>query len=129
MSIYRRDDILPEWEPDPWTMADEAADAQERGFHERALKPIQWRLVPWQAFPPEGIFGHDRRWFASLDVECVATFDGEDLLLIRNVWCGWPDPPEWGLQSRPSGGDLEWQRWGHVPHPPSTWILPEPAGD
>lgn len=40
MSIYRRDDRLPEWEPNPWDMQGAAVDHQELSFHERAIKPI-----------------------------------------------------------------------------------------
>jgi hypothetical protein len=126
MSIYRRDAVAPEWEPAPWTMAAAAADEQERGFHRRATRSISWERVPWAAFPPEGIFGHDSDWFSSFEVHFVASSDGEDLLLIQNIWHGWPDPPEWGLASRPSGRtDVRWQRWGHFPVLPSAWIVPE----
>lgn len=39
-SIYRRDGVLPEWQPNPWDIQGAAVDAQELGFHERAIKPI-----------------------------------------------------------------------------------------
>jgi hypothetical protein len=126
MSIYRRDEIAPEWEPAPWPMDAEAADEQERGFLERANKPIRWQPIPWKAFPSEGIFGHQKEWFSSADVEFVASVDGEDLLLIRNTWFGFPDPPEWGLASRPTGSnDIAWSRWGHFPDLPIAWSLPD----
>jgi hypothetical protein len=51
--------------------------------------------------------------------------DGEDLLLIRNIWFGFPDPPEWGLASRPTGmSDADWKHWGHFPDIPEAWVLP-----
>lgn len=125
MSIYRRDEVLPEWEPAPWPMEDEAANRQERGFHERALKSIEWQAIPWKDFPAEGMFGQQKDWFSSADVEFFASIDGENMLLIRNVWFGFPDPPEWGLASRPADQtDSEWLRWGYFPDLPKTWVLP-----
>jgi len=85
MSIYRRDEVAPEREPAPWTIGAEAADEQERGFHERALKPIEWQPIPWKDFPAEGLFGHDLEWLSSNHVVYFASADGEDLLLIRNL--------------------------------------------
>ena len=124
MSIYRRDDVSPEWEPIPYDMKGPAADEQELGFHQRAIKSIGWKLIPFEAFPTDGIFGHDRGWFIKNEIECYATFEGEDLLLIRNLWHGFPDPPEWGLASRPSEKVVPWSMWGHVPSLPKAWIVP-----
>lgn len=130
MSIYRRDDASPEWEPMPWDLAGEAADEQEAGFHRRAITPISWQPVPYQSFPKEGVFGHRKDWFAEHEVEFYASLDGEDLLLIRNPWHGFPDPPEWGLASRPSGrNDLRWVGWGHFPELPNAWALPSERSD
>lgn len=129
MSLYRRDPVLPEWEPMPWDLAGEAVDEQERGFHARALKPISWTKVPWNDFPPGGLFGHSREYFVSNDVEFFASFEGEDLLLLQHVWNGFPDPPEWGLVSRPSGEHAApWQGWGHVPDLPTAWTVPTEPG-
>lgn len=128
MSIYRRDDVLPEWEPIPWTARGPVADEQERGFHERALKPLVWTRVRWHDFPAEGVLGYDREWFLRQDIDSVATFDGEDLILIRNTWHDFPDPPEWGLGSRAAGCvDAPWQMWGHFPQLPAAWQRPDPA--
>jgi len=128
VSLYKRDEIFPEWEPIPWGMSGEAADEQESGFHERALKPIAWRETPWRAFPPEGIFGHGRDWFISNEVAFFASVDGEDLILIRNTWHGWPDPPEWGLASRRRGRtDIPWTMWGSFPTLPAAWSIPGEA--
>jgi len=125
MSIYRRDSILPEWEPVPWEMDADAADEQERGFHKRAQMAIQWQAIPWKSFPSAGIFGHQRDWLSSVDAAFFATAGEEDLLLIDNTWSGWPDPPRWGLASRPSGqNDFPWQRWGHFPDLPPAWNIP-----
>ncbi|WP_034158791.1 hypothetical protein [Sphingomonas sp. ERG5] len=124
MAIYRRDAIAPEWEPAPWPMAADAADAQERGFHRRATTPIVWQRLPWKTFPPEGIFGEQEDWFRAADVEFFASFGGEDLLLIQNCWFGWPDPPEWGLASRPGGEGVDWARWGHFRDLPTSWEMP-----
>lgn len=125
MSIYRRDVVSPEWEPTPYNLAGPEADEQELGFHARATKSIEWALVPYRVFPEGGIFEHDRAWFSEHDIECYATLDGEDLILIRNLWHGFPDPPEWGLASRPSGrSDIKWREWGYVPDLPKAWIVP-----
>lgn len=126
MSIYRRHDIHPEWEPNPWDMEGTAVDAQELGFHERAMKPIPWRRAPWSDFPPSGIFGRDRDWFVSNDIVFYATFDGEELILIQNTWHGFPDPPEWGLASRQAGQvGAPWSQWGHFADLPHSWVIPE----
>ncbi|HSX54104.1 MAG TPA: hypothetical protein VLG14_02295 [Sphingomonas sp.] len=124
MSIYRRDQILPEWEPVPWTHKGRKADSQEAGFHARALKAIPWRRIDWADFPAEGVFGHNRDWLSSRDVEFVASYDGEDLLLIHNIWFGWPDPPEWGLASRVADDTGDWTHWGHFPDLPHAWVMP-----
>ena len=125
MSIYRRDEVFPEWEPIPWGLAADLADEQERGFHQRALKMIAWQVVPYKAFPGEGIFGKQRAWFAEHEIDFYASVEAEDLVLIRNPWHGFPDPPEWGLASRPSGrGDLKWASWGHFPDIPKAWLVP-----
>jgi hypothetical protein len=125
LSIYRRDDVFPEWEPIPWDAHGRDVDAQENGFHQRALKPLRWNKVDWMNFPAEGIFGHDKDWFIRNDIAYVTIFDGEDLILIRNTWFGFPDPPEWGLASRAAGSiDTKWLRWGHFPDLPLGWSVP-----
>jgi hypothetical protein len=125
LAIYRRDAILPEWEPIPWDMKGRAADVQEQGFHARAMKPIPWQQIRPDTFPSNGIFGHSHEWFMSKDVEFVATWEGEDLVLVRNIWSGFPDPPEWGLWSRREGRhDMPWSPWGHVPELPAAWNTP-----
>ncbi len=126
MSIYRRDGVCPEWEPIPWDATGPAVDAQERGFHERAGKPLVWMKIDWQDFPSHGIFGQDRDWFVSRDIAYVTTFDDEDFVLIQNTWHGFPDPPEWGLATRltanPRAG---WSTWGHFASLPKAWSVPD----
>lgn len=125
MSIYKRDDILPEWEPAPWLMETDAANEQERGFHLRAQMPIKWQAIPWHSFPGSGVIGHDKDWLSSVDAAFYATTNDEDLLLIDNTWSGWPDPPRWGLASRPCGQhQAAWVRWGHFADLPSAWDVP-----
>ncbi len=64
----------------------------------------------------------------SRDVEFVASHGGEELLLVHNIWFGWPDPPEWGLLSRPSPGTGNpWQHWGHFSALPEDWVIPGEA--
>jgi hypothetical protein len=129
VSIYSRDEINPQWEPAPWPMAADAANDQERGFHERAMRQIIWSPIPWLSFPQDGIFGHSKDWLSSVDAAFFATSEDEDLLLIENTWSGWPDPPRWGLASRPSSElNHQWQRWGHFPDLPSAWTLPARDG-
>jgi hypothetical protein len=126
MSIYRRDEVAPEWEPIPWNAHGPQVDEQEKGFHERALKPLVWKKVDWKKFRESGIFSRDRDWFVSHDIAFVTTFGDEDLILIRNTWFGFPDPPEWGLGSRSAGNArARWTMWGHFAHLPSAWSLPQ----
>ncbi|MBX3473781.1 MAG: hypothetical protein KF754_05315 [Planctomycetes bacterium] len=101
-------------------------DEQERGFHTRALKPLVWTKVDWNNFPHEGIFGHDRDWFTNNDIAYVATVEGEDLVLIRRDWFGFPDPPQWALASRPVGNEQsKWAMWGSFPILPAAWSVPD----
>jgi len=56
----------------------------------------------------------------------VTTFDDEDLILIRNAWFGFPDPPEWGLASRPTvNAEAKWKMWGHFRDLPAAWLIPD----
>lgn len=128
MSIYERDGASPEWEAIPWNAKGPQVDEQERGFHQRASKPLVWTKVVWSNFPVNGIFGRDRDWFVSHDIAYVTTFDDEDLLLIDSTWFGFPDPPRWGLASRPAGkADGVWEMWGHFSTLPSAWQVPGAA--
>jgi hypothetical protein len=125
MSIYKRDDVLPEWEPIPWQATGPQADEQEKGFHQRSLKPLAWTKVDWKNFPENGIFGHDRDWFSRHDIAYVTAFDDEDLILIQNTWFGFPNPPQWGLASRPAGNaEASWELWGHFRNLPADWMVP-----
>lgn len=125
MSIFKRHEVFPEWEPIPWTATGRQVVVQERGFYERSLKPLVWTKVDWKNFPEHGIFGQDRDWFSRHDITHVTTDDGEDLILIDSVYFGFPDPPRWGLASRPAGNrDAEWKAWGHFPRLPSAWQVP-----
>ena len=125
MAVYKRDQVSPDWEPSPWPMDTGAADEQERGFRTRAQMPIRWEPIPWEAFPEQGISGYAKDWLASIDAAHFASFGDEDLILIDNTWFGWPDPPRWGLASRPCGQhDRKWDRWGHFPDLPTAWDFP-----
>lgn len=128
MRIYIRDDVFPEWEPAPWTLCGADADDQELGFRQRADKTINWRAVCLREFPTEGIFGEDRDWFSRNEINFIATLDGEDLVLVQRAWSGFPDPPEWGLATRPTGQhDKPWRAWGHFARLPARWIVPGDA--
>lgn len=126
MSIYQRHEVFPEWEPIPWDAKGPGVDEQEKGFHVRSLKPIGWTKIDWRNFPQGGIFRHDRDWFSRNNIAYVATFGGEELLLIQRDWFGFPDPPEWALASRPAGHDLvKWTMWGSFPNLPVAWTVPD----
>lgn len=118
--------VLPLWEPVPWDAPDETAGTMYAGYNERVGKTIHWQALPLNDFPKDGLFGHGRRWFVDRDIAFFASNEDEDLLLVDNVWSGWPDPPRWGLASRPRGrSDARWRMWGHFPELPATWTLPE----
>lgn len=124
MSIYKRHAVDPEWEPVPWYTRKSKASAQEKAFHERALKPIVWRKIDWEQLPEGGIFGLDREQLQSGNAAWFAVHDREELLLVDNDWFGFPDPPRWGLVSRAAGqADAKWQHWGHFPELPEAWVL------
>lgn len=130
MSIYGRDEIFPEWEPAPWPMDATAADIQEQGFRDRAQLAIEWSPIPWKSFPGDGIFGHSKDWLLAVEATFFATVGEEELLLIDNSWSGWPDPPRWGLASRPkTQSNLPWKRWGHFKDLPSAWHVPDVSED
>lgn len=121
-----RGDVFPDWEPIPWDAKGLRVLKQQRGFRKRARRPLAWTKVDRNNFPQGGIFGNNRDWFVGNDIEYVTTFDGEDLILIRNTWSGFPDPPEWGLRSRPAGDEqAQWQPWGHFPDLPAAWQFDE----
>jgi hypothetical protein len=113
------------WEADPWHASGAVAEAQLAGFRARAAKPIEWE--PIRSAGPT-VFGVSVREWIGRDVEYYTTHDGEDLLLMRLGWHGFPDPPEWRLATRPSG-NLEgpWAMWGYFADLPQAWIVP--AGD
>ncbi len=129
MTIYKRDPVTPEWEPAPPDLLEDVAAVQEKGFHKRATASIVWKKVPLTDFPPECVFGHTRDWFLSHGVAFMATHGGEDLILTQSIWHGFPDPPEWGLLSRPKGQhDDKWTMWGFFPCLPACWVMPEESG-
>lgn len=126
MSILEGHGEYPGWEPIPWDSERLRADEQKRGFLQRACKPLVWTKVDWNHFPDSGIFGRDRDWFVKHNIAYVTTNDGEDLVLIQNSWHGFPDPPEWGLASRPAEKtEARWEMWGHFPKLPTQWLIPE----
>ncbi len=122
--LYRRR-LVPGWEPGPKPFDAEISYARACGFQARMVRPIAWQAVPWFEFPPEGIFGEDKAWLLYSDIEFFATFEGEDLFLIRHTVSGFPDPPEFELLSRPAGQHGEaWQRWGQFADLPEAWAVP-----
>ena len=121
----RMNSAANDWEAAPWDASDGVADTQHEGYRERAAKPIQWQSV--RSIAHDGkLFGLDKQWFVSRDVEYFAEHDGEQLLLIQLAWHGFPDPPEWGLASRPAGNEkAQWSEWGYFAHLPTCWSVPE----
>lgn len=88
------DSIDPTWEPVPWDLSVGDSRQQKEGYRKRSNLPIQWRPVPYTDFPNEGLFGKQREWFISNDIAYVAEHADEELILIQNIWHGFPDPPE-----------------------------------
>ncbi|WP_375197458.1 hypothetical protein [Sphingobium sp.] len=117
-----------DWEAAPWDASDEIADAQLKGYRERSDKPIHWQAVG--TIPPNGkLFGLNKQWHISRDVEYFAEHEGEQLLLIQLAWHGFPDPPEWGLVSRVVGSEAApWSEWGYFVNLPACWSLPQDEG-
>jgi hypothetical protein len=120
----RLDNVRPEWEPIPWDVAEPEAEAQRAGYDRRATWPIVWSAIPWQGWPEQGLFGESRDWFGRNEVEHHARHEGEDLILVKRAWAGWPDPPQYGLASR-AGVDALWAYWGSFDFPPEAWRFPE----
>ncbi|HEX4847485.1 MAG TPA: hypothetical protein VFV30_05040 [Novosphingobium sp.] len=110
------------WEADPWDASDAVADLQLEGFQIRAAKAVSWSAISLVEGP---IFGHDIEWLNSLEVEYVATHDLEDWLLMRLVYHGFPDPPEWRLATRAAGKfSHPWNSWGYFAQLPDAWKIP-----
>jgi hypothetical protein len=125
MNTLKQDEVFPEWEPVPWDETGPKAEVQQQGFDARAGKALVWIKLEWESFPSAGIFGHDREWFMSRDIAFYTTCEGEDFILIRNTWHGFPDPPEWGLASRAAGTTQgDWSVWGCFPKLPKAWVVP-----
>lgn len=88
-----------------------------------------WSKLDHSSFPPEGMFGADKSWFADHDVAYVARSDSEELILIHNVWFGFPDPPEWGLAVRSTRvAGAAWTHLGHFSYLPEHWAVPGEEG-
>jgi len=118
-------EIFPDWEPTSWPMEAKAAERQKFGFIERSKRSILWKNVPWKCFPAEGLFGKDEDWFRSHDVGYIALLEHECLILIQNLYFGFPDPPEWGLASRSNlKGSEKWTHWGYFKTLPKAWMFP-----
>jgi hypothetical protein len=109
------------WEADPWDASDTVADAQLAGFTLRSVMAIDWRSVR-HAGPM--VFGLAVQQLIGADVAFVAECNGEDMLLMQLDWHGFPDPPEWRLATRPSGGESPWESWGYFAEVPGAWRLP-----
>lgn len=119
--IERMNSASNQWEPDPWDASDAEAASQFEGFEIRSAKPLIW-------FPIRSakglVFGTDAQKLINADVEYFATYDDEDMILMRLAWHGFPDPPEWRLATRPSSGRQEpWKVWGYFAKLPDPWVL------
>jgi hypothetical protein len=113
------------WEADPWDASDAIADQQLAGFKERSNLPLEWAKLSAMQLIDAKLFGMELGWHSELDVEFCAVFNGEDFVLMQQLWHGFPDPPEWRLASRPSGQpDLPWESWGYFADPPKAWLFP-----
>ena len=111
-----------DWEADPWDASDEVADVQLAGFRERTAKAIIWASIRDAGL---SVFGTEVTKLRGADVEFYAVHDGEDMLLMRLDWHGFPDPPELRLATRPSNrADLSWSPWGYFADLPERWRMP-----
>lgn len=61
------------WEPHPWDLDAPAADIQRQGFQVRAMAPVHWQRIPYDALPAAGLFGMGRDQLISADAVCHAT--------------------------------------------------------
>lgn len=114
----RMNSAINSWEADPWDASDALADAQLAGYRERVTKSIHWHSIRTAR---SSVFGVEREKLISADVEFFAAHDGEDMLLMRLAWHGFPDPPEWRLATRPSGSTGPWETWGYFDALPERW--------
>lgn len=123
--IERMNNAGNDWEAVPWNASDAVANSQLQGYRERSAKPIQWHAI--RNIAADGkLFGLEKQWLTSRDVEYFAEKDGEQLLLIQLAWHGFPDPPEWGLASRVVGSETaQWSEWGYFAHLPTCWSVPQ----
>lgn len=123
---YRQFDALElYWEPTPYGLQVQKAERQASGFLERAGESIIWTRIPYGNFPSSGVFGKGRDWLLEKEIFYYAVHSDEELFLIQNTWCGFPDPLEWGLVSRPTATiATEWHDWGYFSALPSKWVIP-----
>ena len=75
--------------------------------------------------PAEGLFGLTADQLRSAEAVCHATVQDEHWVLTQLLWHGFPDPPEWGLWTRPRNASGQpWTSWGQFAHLPPAWRLP-----
>ena len=119
-------DIWNIWEPSPYDAARSVETDQRQGFEVRARWSLEWKSVRDDWPDGESVFGKNLRWFIDCDAECFCSFRGEDLILTYSLYAWFPDPPPWGLFSRPSDQhDAKWQTWGYFGCLPNAWLLPK----
>ncbi len=125
MSDELQAESMAEWEPMPFDANIVQRVQQQMVYKRLATLSIRWTLVKVETFPKDGLFGKDLAFFTGIDAFAHASFENEDMVLIRNAWHGFPDPPEWGLIARPRSSDgSKWQPCGYFPKLPSAWIVP-----
>lgn len=113
------------WESHPWDLDDAAADIQRQGFHVRGMVAVGWQSIPFGDLPAEGLFGLTADQLRSAEAVCHATVQDEHWVLTQRLWHGFPDPPEWGLWTRPrDAAGQPWTSWGQFAALPPTWRLP-----
>lgn len=109
------------------TASQKVVDKQFEGFTLRATKIINWKHVSDSAWIAIKKFDLSDEKINELNVDYFAQADGEDLILLWNIWHGWPDPPEWGLASKPSGTNEKWHGWGYFAEMPEKWTFEKPS--
>ncbi|AOU94482.1 uncharacterized protein AruCF_3591 [Achromobacter ruhlandii] len=86
---------------------------------------VGWQSIPFGDLPAEGLFGLTADQLSSAEAVCHATVQDEHWVLTQLLWHGFPDPPEWGLWTRPrDAAGRPWTSWGQFAALPPAWRLP-----
>ena len=112
------------WEPHPYDAEIKTVEIQKANFLLIAHKNLKWHEVNYSEFPESGIFGLDQKFFSKFDVEYTASIDDKQLILMANIYFGFPDPPQWRLAYSVIGEE-RWHECGYFADIPQNWTLGE----